>query len=640
MNAHYEKATAQLIQNYALEKLDIDNFLKRLNNFGVIDQEILGRTRKHICKSMENNQKNGGNNTKTLLPVMNIERQNAKLTQSEIQIEKQKSYLFFKLTELFFNTSLKSNQTIYGKSHVITLSSMNNLAVLYLCQMLDALDVFQNHLCFPYYDAWKTFLEKEKLAESLYKECLELRITILGRHHVDTLSSMSNLGLFYEAQQNYNLSESVYKECLELRRTILGNSHLTTITSMYRLAIVYQTLKKYDLAKSLYEECLEHRSKISGDAQPNTILLMKHLTILKNIIKKFSHELFFSFPREIIFRILNYTNKNEFGRLDHSLTNHHIRERWIPIKKPFFQLFRKIIICNHTLRGHSHIIYAVIELMDGRIVSCSEDKTIKIWNLTDYSCEQTLTGHKRGVYSLVTLPDGRIASGSGDKTIKIWNIGSSTCEKTLRGHGDSIVALILLADGRLASGSDDSSIKIWNLQNYSCERTLSFSSNEYRFVYSFIQLKDGRIMSGSGDNTTKIWNIENGVCERTIPGSDFIVALTQLDDGRIVSATRFGILIDIWNIETGMNEKRLSGHLRDIHSIIRLDHSRIASGSQDKTIKVWNIAKESTNEWGDSCEWTLNGHSDWVSTALIRLKDGRIVSGSADKTIKIWSLFT
>ena len=40
------------------------------------------------------------------------------------------------------------------------------------------------------------------------------------------------------------------------------------------------------------------------------------------------------------------------------------------------------------------------------------------------------------VYSLVILPNGRIVSGSYDKSIKIWNTDTGTCEQTLTGHTD------------------------------------------------------------------------------------------------------------------------------------------------------------------------------------------------------------
>ena len=64
---------------------------------------------------------------------------------------------------------------------------------------------------------------------------------------------------------------------------------------------------------------------------------------------------------------------------------------------------------------------SIIQLNDGKIVSGSADKTIKLWDLNTYQCIQTLKGHEHFVYSIIQLNDGKIASGSTDKTIKLWD---------------------------------------------------------------------------------------------------------------------------------------------------------------------------------------------------------------------------
>ncbi len=59
----------------------------------------------------------------------------------------------------------------------------------------------------------------------------------------------------------------------------------------------------------------------------------------------------------------------------------------------------------------------------------------------------------------------------------------------------------------------------------------------------------------------------------------------------------------------------------------------VIGGSADKTIKVWDIVK-------DTCEQTLNGHTHQVNCLLHlnQIDVFRIVSGSEDTTIKVWDL--
>jgi eukaryotic-like serine/threonine-protein kinase len=75
------------------------------------------------------------------------------------------------------------------------------------------------------------------------------------------------------------------------------------------------------------------------------------------------------------------------------------------------------------------------------------------------------------------------------------------------------------------------------------------------------------------------------------------------------------------------------GHTDRISSLTLLsDGKTLASGSGDKTIRLWNL------ESGRKLK--LVGHTDWVRS-LTLLSDGKtLVSGSDDQTICFWDLET
>ncbi|HEV3076949.1 MAG TPA: hypothetical protein VHB47_21180 [Thermoanaerobaculia bacterium] len=61
---------------------------------------------------------------------------------------------------------------------------------------------------------------------------------------------------------------------------------------------------------------------------------------------------------------------------------------------------------------------------DGRVISGSDERTLRIWDLATGRTTGTLEGHWSGVYALAVLPDGRVVSGSEDHTLRIWDLAT------------------------------------------------------------------------------------------------------------------------------------------------------------------------------------------------------------------------
>jgi WD40 repeat protein len=101
--------------------------------------------------------------------------------------------------------------------------------------------------------------------------------------------------------------------------------------------------------------------------------------------------------------------------------------------------------------------------------------------------------------------------------------------------------------------------------------------------------------------------------------------------GEILASGGDDKTIKLWNLKTGELLYTLTGHSDAINKIaIAPDGQTVVSGSSDKTIKLWNV------KTGQLIK-TLTGHSAAVTSVVIT-PDGIIASAGQDKTIKLWNL--
>lgn len=156
---------------------------------------------------------------------------------------------------------------------------------------------------------------------------------------------------------------------------------------------------------------------------------------------------------------------------------------------------------------HRGQVTSVVFTPDGkRIVSCSFDRTIRIWDWATGNKQAVLIGHENGVQSVAVSPDGkRIVSCSYDKTIRIWDTATGKEQAVLKGHSGAVYSVAFSPDGmRIVSGSSDRTIRIWDTTTGKNQAVLRGHSDEVASVAFSPNGK--RILSGSTDKTLRITN--------------------------------------------------------------------------------------------------------------------------------------
>ncbi|KAF1935581.1 hypothetical protein EJ02DRAFT_484297 [Clathrospora elynae] len=107
-------------------------------------------------------------------------------------------------------------------------------------------------------------------AESMNRQTLALKETVLGREHPSTLTSMSNLALVLGHQGKYEDAEAMNRQTLALSETVLGREHPSTLTSMNNLAHVLAKLYCYHESLALYERACAGCHIVFGEDHPTT----------------------------------------------------------------------------------------------------------------------------------------------------------------------------------------------------------------------------------------------------------------------------------------------------------------------------------------------------------------------------------
>jgi hypothetical protein len=113
-------------------------------------------------------------------------------------------------------------------------------------------------------------------------------------------------------------------------------------------------------------------------------------------------------------------------------------------------------------------------------------------------------------------------------------------------------------------------------------------------------------------------------------GGVLAVALTA--DGRRAVSGSDDKTLKVWDLESGRVLQTLESHAGGVWAVaLTADGRRAVSGSADKTLKVWDL------ESGRVLQ-TLEGHVGQVLAVALTADGRRALSGSADKTLKVWDL--
>ncbi|KAI8366841.1 WD40-repeat-containing domain protein [Radiomyces spectabilis] len=208
---------------------------------------------------------------------------------------------------------------------------------------------------------------------------------------------------------------------------------------------------------------------------------------------------------------------------------------------------------SKRLIAHAGPVYGVSFSYDNEyLISCSEDKTVRLWSTETFDNLVCYKGHNYPVWDVDFGPLGfYFATASHDRTARLW-----TCDRV---HPLRIFA------GHL---SDVDTVKFHPNSKY--------------------------IVTGSADRTARLWDVQRGTCVRVFTGHQGSIKTVAISpNGRLMASAGEDRSIILWDLGSGRKLKTMTGHTDFIYSVdFSSDSNVLVSGGADGTVRVWDVNKD------------------------------------------------
>ena len=267
------------------------------------------------------------------------------------------------------------------------------------------------------------------------------------------------------------------------------------------------------------------------------------------------------------------------------------------------------------------------------LASGAEDETARLWDLRSRSNTDILPGHGGYVESVAFSPDSStLASASWDGNIRLWDLASGLTSAILE-HRGQVKCVSFSPDGAtLGSGAWHRTVRLWDTETGRNIATLPLHRGSVLAV-SFSP--DGSpFATASEDGTVSLWDLESETATTLSGHMDAVSVMAFSPDGKTVACENFDGTdgtVDLWDTATGRNIATLSGQTLPVQAIsFSPDGATLASGSQDKTVLLWDLETHNTI--------TTLEHSHPVSAVSFSPDGGILASGDWNGGVFLWDV--
>jgi WD40 repeat protein len=272
-----------------------------------------------------------------------------------------------------------------------------------------------------------------------------------------------------------------------------------------------------------------------------------------------------------------------------------------------------------------------------RIVTASEDRTVRLWDVR--TGEERIPPYQHGgpVRSVEFSPDGRaILSASGDGTACLLDARTSGLILPPFKHGGPVAEATFDPSGQLvATAAADATARIFSVETGQMLHSLAHGDN----VHSLALSRDGqRLATASEDESVRVWNVSSGDLEHSFKARGAARLVRFSFDGRWLAATvqnseSGGWEVQCWDARSG---RALANRLLHQNRLYTLEFSpdsrRLVTATANNTARVWQV------ETGEPL-FDLP-HAAMVYCAKFSPDGQQLLTASVDHTARVWDAAT
>ncbi|KAJ8307459.1 hypothetical protein KUTeg_015543 [Tegillarca granosa] len=167
----------------------------------------------------------------------------------------------------------------------------------------------------------------------------------------------------------------------------------------------------------------------------------------------------------------------------------------------------------HSIGSHTSDVNGVAFSSDGKLATCSADKTIRVWDTEDFTelSYSPLCGHTYYVHCCAFSPFSTlIASCSTDGKLILWDVKNGTKVAVLQHESQNSIRVCKFSPNSsyVVTGSDDEMLCLWDVSTKKLVRC--FQGHESSVVACAFTPDSNFVVSGSTGGDLKVWDAKYG----------------------------------------------------------------------------------------------------------------------------------